>query len=552
MALRRESCPRPAARRKGSKLLLYLVPIMAISPSLAWVAIDKSVWPWDQAWYGQLSVELFYTLIDSPSKWLAMMLGPHLKPPGIFWIGQFFVPLGRLVPSIDIALLLSILITQALVLILMYRSIQNLSGGQILVPVAGSVVIASAPLFVGLSHQYLVEPMQTLAVAWFVLIMTFAPRWGRARILGHLLAAASFAMLAKTSSPLYCLGPGLLALGYAFRPTPVGDEDSWRRKDVTAMIAFGLFLTVAAAAWHYRSAAQVMLTASRAFSGPFAELYGKEDTYLNTMIYWLGATRVSFFVPHVFVALILILVGGCLARFAKHDTPRKHFTRCAVVALVQIAGAYAVFSFGAGRDTRYLLPLLPYVAILVCWFMAEVNRPVLSSLVIAIFSVQFALVHGQALGIIEPSPAISHWAYGPNSDAKNANTLNSIVASTCTEATAERYNFVGVELPWLNHHSVSYFAAKSMTPRNARCYYRPLGYVESDPERAWSLMMSLNALYYITVDPDLYPVPSDPFNQVTLPVLQRVRNSDMFQQEGSLPGSPAILIFRAIEESPSS
>ena len=552
MALSPNSRARPTAPKKVSKLLLYLVPTIAISPSLVWVAIDKSVWPWDQAWYGRLSVELFYTLVRSPWKWVIMTVGPHAKAPGIFWIGQFFVPLGHLLPSIDIALLVSILTTQALVLILMYRSIQHLCAGKTLVAVAGCGVIASAPLFVGLSHQYLVEPMQTLAVAWFVLIMAFAPRWGRARILGHLLAATSFAMLAKASSPLYCMGPGLLALGYALKPNSVGHRENWRRRPVIALIAFALFLALATAVWYARSAEYVMLTGSRAFSGPFAELYGKEDTYLNTMIYWLGATRVSFFVPQVFVVAVLIFLGGCLARLAKRDTPSQHFTVCAAVALAQIAGYYAVFSFGSGRDTRYLLPLLPYVAILICWLTAQGKRPILSSLAIAIFSLQFALVHGQALGIIQPDPAISGWAYAPSSDTKNATTLDSIVSRTCSEATEDRNNVIGVELSWLNLHSVAYHAAKNLAPGNIRCLYDNLGYVESDPDRAWSKVLSLNTLYYITVDPVLYPVPSDPFNQVSVPALDRVRSSSMFAQEAPLQENPAILIFRAIEDTPSS
>jgi hypothetical protein len=536
---------------RASKLLAYVLPIAAISPSLMWIVTDRSVWPWDQAWYGRWSVELFYTLVRSPSKWLSAMLGPHQKAPGIFWAGQFFVPLGNLVHSIDVGLLLSVLITQSLVLVLMYLSIKELSGGKILVAVAGCVVIASAPLFVGLSHQYLVEPMQTLAVAWFAVIMSFAPRWGRARILSHLVAAASFAMLAKVSSPLYCLGPGLLAVGYALHPKPANGQACWELRRLMAMAAFGLFLGLATVAWYYRNAQYVLSNASSAFSGPVAELYGKADTFVNNMIYWLSATRQSFFLPQVAVVVALIFTSGCLVRFAKRQKPTDHLTVGAVVAVVQIAAVYAVFSLSQNRDARFLLPLLPYVAILICWATTQVDRPVLSTLAIAIFSVQLALVHGQALGIIEPNPTVSHWAYAPSADAENATTLNSIVSRTCSEEDNYRYNMVGVELPWLNLHSVSFYAAKSLAPRDIHCYYETLGYAESDPDRAWSKLLSLNTLYYITVDPALLPVPSDPFNQVAVPVLERVRNSGLFEEQAPIANDPRILIFRAIQVPPS-
>jgi len=66
---------------------------------------------WDEAIYGKGSVELFYTLSHSPKRWLRLMLNIlHEQAPGVSWLGQFFVPLGYLVGSIDVSLLLSILV----------------------------------------------------------------------------------------------------------------------------------------------------------------------------------------------------------------------------------------------------------------------------------------------------------------------------------------------------------------------------------------------------------------------------------------------------------
>jgi len=57
----------------------------------------------------------------------------------------------------------------------------DLSARNELVAITGCLVIASAPLFVAMSHQYLTEPLQLLAVGWFVLIMSFAPKWPQLR-----------------------------------------------------------------------------------------------------------------------------------------------------------------------------------------------------------------------------------------------------------------------------------------------------------------------------------------------------------------------------------
>ena len=163
------------------RLWTYLLPVAVISPSLIWIVLDKSVWTWDPALYGKNSVELFFDLIYAPTDWISHMLDVlRGAAPGVSWFGQFFVPLGYLLGSIDVGLLLSIWVTQAFTLILMYRSVWELSGNNQLVTITGCVLIASAPLFVGMSHQYFAEPLQVLGVAWFVMIMSFAPRWNRA------------------------------------------------------------------------------------------------------------------------------------------------------------------------------------------------------------------------------------------------------------------------------------------------------------------------------------------------------------------------------------
>ena len=162
---------------KLKPLMAYLVAVLVISPSLVWIALDRSVWTWDPAGYAKGSVDLHYTLVSSPKDWLLLMLNVlHSQAPGVTWFGQFFVPGGYLLGSIDVGLLLSIWATQALTLWLMYQSIQELSRRNQLITITGCLVIASAPLSVAMSHQYLAEPLQLLAITWFVMIMSFAPR----------------------------------------------------------------------------------------------------------------------------------------------------------------------------------------------------------------------------------------------------------------------------------------------------------------------------------------------------------------------------------------
>jgi hypothetical protein len=98
-----------AARRVGFAGL----PVLAVLPSLAWIAVDQRVWFWDQAYYGEVSVILYDTLRHRPLDWPNHLLSAFdSRAPGIAWFGQLFVPLGQALNSVEIGLLLLIVMVQ--------------------------------------------------------------------------------------------------------------------------------------------------------------------------------------------------------------------------------------------------------------------------------------------------------------------------------------------------------------------------------------------------------------------------------------------------------
>ena len=541
------------ALNKLKPLLGYLVPLAATSPSLVWITLDKSVWTWDPAYYGKNSVELFFNLVYAPTDWISHMFDVlRAQAPGVSWFGQLFVPLGYAVGSIDLGLLLSIWVTQALTLVLMYRSVRELSGQNHLVSIAGCLVIASAPLFVGMSHQYFAEPLQLLVVAWFVMIMSFAPKLNRAFVLSQLLVATPVAMLAKVSSPLYCVGPGLVALWYVFKPKPSSFvKHEWRQKRVIVTLAAGFLLNFVASAWYYRNITHIIQHVSIASSGPVAELYGKKDSFLNAMLFWLGAVQNSFFLPIILLISGLIFALGAMRYFINFKTRADYFTVCSAIGLVQILIILSTFSLNSNRDFRFLLPLLPYLALLICWSVQQINIYLLTIAATLIFFVQLTVVYGQAFGIASPNPNISPYLVSINMDNTTALTVDAIVSKTCTETRSVRYwNIVGDSRPWLNVNTLAYTAAKQLTTENRlRCYYGYVGgYFVSDLDKIWREIISLSPLYYITSDPDIYPIPRDKLNQAlnqfNIPLLHKIQTSDVFKPQPTLREDPGVLIFR--------
>jgi hypothetical protein len=535
--------------RKLKPPLHYVVPTVVISPSLIWIAFDRSVWTWDPSLFGRISVELFFGLIYTPTGWINEML--HAvggKAPGVSWFGQFFVPLGYILGSIDIGLLLSIWITQAITLILFYRSIRELSCHNELVGIMGCVMLASAPLFVAMSHQYFAEPLQLLAVTWFVMIMSFAPNWNRAVILSQLVLATAVAMLAKVTSPLYCLGPGLLTLWYVLkRNTSPCPKSKWLQTRVVALTGVGILMGLATTKWYYTNFDSVIQHSSDSSFGSVVEaVWGKKAPLVN-MGYWLGAVRESFFLSSVLLISAVIFGCGLISHLIRRNVLTKHFTACSSVATLQLFVVLAVFSLSPTRDTRYLLPLLPYVSLLICWSVAQISKPVLTGLVTLIFSLQLLSTYGQAFGIIPVTT--SYWLQPPNGDEKEAKILNSLVTRTCNKTGAHYWNGFGIELRWFNRDSAAYFAAKNLAPQNQLgCYYTTIHIWFWDLDKIWKHILSLQIRYYVTISPELNPIPADPglqaINQNYLPMLKKVQTSGLFELQPSLPEAPGVLIFR--------
>jgi len=91
---------------------------------VVWVFSDQYPFGGDQSQYAKDTVSLTFTLFQTPKSWVSVMLhAVGNKGPGIAWAGQFFVPLGLFIGSVDKALLLQIVTMQGISLVLVFYAI---------------------------------------------------------------------------------------------------------------------------------------------------------------------------------------------------------------------------------------------------------------------------------------------------------------------------------------------------------------------------------------------------------------------------------------------
>ena len=527
--------------------------VAALIPSMIWIARDRSIWPWDPSWYGEVSNSLWATLRLHPGTWpTAMVHAFAAKPPLIAWVGEFFVPFGYRAGNVEVSLLVSVILTQVATLVVVWIAARRLTSSRVLALVAAAAV-GGAPLFVSMAHEYFVEPIQTAAVAWVFLIIVSAHRWRRSLTLAQLVAALAFGMLAKLSTPAYVVAPTLGALVIAFRSRPSEQLEWFRDTRVVASAIVALLLSIGAAGWY-----SVNFEAARAHADLAQQsgLYGTSQAFLPSLREWFQRFIGTEFLSWVWIAPLACIFGAiCVAVFRRSAyRPTSGQIAAAAASAATVLLVLALFARQPNNDSRYLLPLAPALALLTVAVLAPIKRTVWPVVLAAALIAQLLVSNLQALGVSTPQ-AFAYPALRSPTTPSFLHELEAIVRQTCTPAANNRISIVGGDFPWLNANTLTMLAAEKYALGGRNCYYTPLGYAETDPNRAYTRLQGLKPPYYISLDythprnrlpADVLRIAQlhDVFNRVNLAVYRRVLASGTFRV---LPQSRSagVIILRA-------
>jgi hypothetical protein len=480
----------------------------------------------------------------------------YMKPPGISWLGQSFVPLGAVFGSTEAALLLSVLLTQVAMLFFLFRVGVGIVPGRRLIPAAGVLYAAASQLFVGLSHQMFVEPLQGLATVWVFYIAVKCPDWPKSRIMVHLGAALVLGLLAKATTPLYCLAPCLYCGYFLVRKPGAPDfQAEWKLWPSRILIVVFGCLAMVCALWYCRHLADVWQHVRDASSGDVALAYGSREPISHKLVVWWGLLVQSFLGPCLsWGCLIAILVASVVYPSFGSPSSGKHRLSVhpvAVLSAVEIGLMLFVFSLNITVDSRYMYALLPCASILFMQICAFLPGKALAALM-AVGAVQWALVNGVSLGIAADLSDQSQWLEPAQSDRSQYDEMTRAVQLTDSPG---QYNIVAVEEPWLNANSASFFAAKRSLKGGPRSYYTSVGYAQTDIGATMRRIEEFQTRFLITLDESHQSSTPNFLNVVSSRVLERMRSDSRFTQV-PFESRNGVVIFRfdpgtkAIQEGP--
>ena len=543
-----------------------LLAILCIMPSLIWIFLDNQPFGGDQSGYGTASLRLYYTLTQLSSEWFVNMLDaiPH-RGPGIAWVGQFFAGFGVLVGSIDRALLITIVLVQVLSVYLVFLAVREWAGGRPGIAALALLVTASAPLLVGFSHLFFIEPFQMLVVAWFLLILSRMLRWSKPLVLSQLLLASLVALTIKATSPLYVFVIGLVILANVFVDLKNIRSWNWGERKIVITWAASVVLLVMLVMWYWENGSTVLKHTLYSTSNPNALHWGKEDTFLRTLGYWFQEVRRTFFPRLTLLTSAGLLAAGVLYKFRdwKCD-PRKldFFDLTCIVIIIQVLIVLVVFSLGVMRWNRFLLPILPYLAVLVSWTVQQIPSRVGITLAVLAFGLQLTASHAFLLNVIPGQTLLFDFSkighlQRLNTDTTNAQILDEIVSIACADPEGGTPLTViaidpGLRGDWIAPVPAEYTAVKRFGLRPpCRFGYAGNNFWGASIEKTWDNLLDLNAHFVITTDPEIYPPPVDAANQaLTIEnhprLIEMLRIRKTFEESSPLTYDEGILVFERV------
>jgi hypothetical protein len=538
-----------------------VVGLLLVGPAIAWAAIDRSIWQWDQSWYGSNSIDLWQTLRSSPGAWVDQLFAAlKTAPPGIVWLGQFFVPLGAVTGSTQAALLLSVALTELAAVVLLYATCLRLTEGRRAPALAGTVVGAGAPLVVNLSHWYLVEPLQSLAVIWVLYVLVSSRNWHLSLTVVQLVGALSLAVIAKLSTPVYVVGPVVGALAFsalATRRGLVGRGRDWMRDPrLLASAVPAILLAYAAARWYRLNFHEAWAHAQLAST---SLIWGTRGSFLDHLTYWLETFRSEMFFPYLEFVAAAILAAGVLVALRTRRFGRGSLDS-SLLLLACLATPVATLVLLAGQvnnDPRFLAASIPAVGVLVAGLLDRLRSRPITALVLFAAAAQFTLVLVADFAVGAPA-WLSNQSYRsvPASKSTFAAGLERIVRVACPSDASGRPNIVGTSYPWLNANTLNFVAADQLGSRWTRCSWVGVAGATSDVDAGWSNLVGSQAPYFLTVDYGnaRNPLPRElrateypaVFNQINAGVLRRVTASGRYRV---VPGTrrSGLVAFRLVQ-----
>jgi hypothetical protein len=463
----------------ASWALLALVTLALLLVARSYYLHDRRPPTFDDAWFLETSLNLYHRLTENGlGEFVSAYAGSfRTKAPLISVLPlPFYLLLGTRPQSAILVNLAFIVITNIYLFLLARRLFSAAAG------VAAALFYQTMPLAYGLSRIFLADYGLACLTVMFLYHLVGSERLSRTSSNVALGVIAGLGLLMKVLFPLYVAGPLLVVSWQASRSGSL----SWR-----ALAGIAVPATLLAATWYPFHLTEVFLYAWQAGYGEIGGQYG------GGLAVWLAQVVQQGVTPYYAAAL---LICG-LAALVSGQRPASGVVW---LLLGWIVLPLAALAAGRNREIRFLLPVLPALAIVLAGLVCRlVRRPALQAVALAALAFYPLRIYA-AYSFPEPlrarlgfSDTDLGWARPPDQrgDWDQRRVLEALEHLGLPSLRA-RYVVIGAEHPFFNANLFQYLNAYTRYP----FVFSSLGYAESSAERAVERIYRLDTRYLVMPD----------------------------------------------------
>jgi hypothetical protein len=523
-----------------------LLAIILLSPSIVWIFRDLRVWPWDQAYYAELALKIHYATEHGPLAALkAFVTVPDSRAPLLPWLAQAVTPLIWLLGGAERALLLTNIAAGAVTLWLVYLATRHF-GGNLGTALVAVLLGAGTSDFIAFNHQFLVESVQSMAVAGVACIALRADRSSWQRLAAATMFWVALALLAKTTSVGFVL-PFLLYMGIVCVAVRAKRESAIA---ADAWLLLGASLLVAATIiWYAMNWHGVVAHVIEATKGSAALLYGAVRPLPVKLQFW-SRELLRALSPFPWLAGLILLVSAVAVIITAARQLRrglKNLLHAAIdsgllfalcLAGTVVAGLLA-YSRAIEEDPRFLAPMVPLVVLLFSWSLATLQCRWLTAGAAVLLAFNWAATHAVAQGLVSVPQALGYLT-APRTQPASIERMTEAVREGCDPHHPERANIIGAELSDFSAVSAWFYAEKLYSTLGYRCNYTSLGYPQQDLNSAIKRIYEVDPDFIVTLP--LAELHDDEFNHASKPVAEWLATSPDFKR--ITPAGDVLAIYR--------
>jgi hypothetical protein len=485
-----------------------ITALLLTAPNFLYILLNQRTWHGDEAGIGKTAINLWWELLNHPSQWpIAILTVRNSRPPLFYFISEFFVPLGYLFGSIRIGLLLGIFLMSLAAIFLLWRILDELYGDQ-LVSLTGCLIMASAPIFMTQSRQFMAEMLQMIIVCWFLYLWVTVPKNDKLTLWLKIILASSLALFTKIILPLFCFMPGILIFRELFKNDNIR-WTKWQGSKHAPLLISSFLLVGYAVAWYvYNYHAQFIHIKQSVFWNDLPLPYGER------ILYWIAAIQDSFFLWPVLVVLILILTRSTQIKRIENENPLAALS--VPISIIQIFSFIVIQAICISGGQRFILPILPYFILIISYSLARINKKTVTLGLASVFFIQFIFLNLLGFGFIPKGERLSPFSRriaGMRVPAitqlvPSQDNFDTILTMDETVKLLKKHGVEGKVILniGIKEPTISYYAWERMFPQASKWQFSSLSDdagrgKDMSSQACWERLVKAKPVAYVTLPP---------------------------------------------------